>query len=535
MEGRILYSIKSIIQKKYDIIGFLIIPFIILIWFSPPLTLYLTDPSTGFQLAMGRLILLGEFPAVDYFTGTNLMPGFISALGISSTHSLIGEILICSGGYAFSIYLIHKISEKYICWFAGIIVPVITFLFLARFYKWYYWLFPLLILYLLLQYHEDRKKATIFAIGFFTSIGGLFRVDFFGAFLIFFILTFFWITKKESVPRNDFLIYIGGLLLPVGSWIMMLILHQGTVLFWIRSAIAASTSVINSWGHSIPFLQPTSPFWSYSNVGPLSLFILFTYLIGFAISTFVYFFRWNIQKKFYPLFFTSLMGLLIYPIFYMLAELQHLLQVIPPFLIVSSMLIHTLIHCPTRKKSVHISLSTFCVVYSAILIIIILGLSSSSGFLSIGVGGFDYSSIHSDPINKFAQLPQLPLDLSSSNKLPNSELVRFIKNNTNTSDNVLIIPWELSHLYFFFERKMSGMVIWYGGAYSDNNSRIYNLNKVEENPPKYIIVTDKVDYGDITGDPKKSIKETYPELYQYISQYYINTTYSYKGYKVLSL
>ena len=125
--------------------------FCILLWLSPDLSFYLSDSSHGLQIAAGKMILLGYIPFKDILFGYGPLVAYTSAFGELFSNSLIGETLICSLGYAASLYLIYFLVSRQSSKTLGLFASIIGFLLLARFYKWYYWLFPLLALFCIYQ------------------------------------------------------------------------------------------------------------------------------------------------------------------------------------------------------------------------------------------------------------------------------------------------------------------------------------------------------------------------------------------------
>ena len=124
-----------------------------LLWFAPDLFRFLIDTDHGWQLGMGRQILLGRFPGVDLLLFYGPLVGCTSALALWLAGSLIGEVALCSLGYGTALFLMHRIARRWVSPIAGWIVPLAGLLLLARFYKWSYWLFPVAVLY---SYHPKR-------------------------------------------------------------------------------------------------------------------------------------------------------------------------------------------------------------------------------------------------------------------------------------------------------------------------------------------------------------------------------------------
>ena len=135
--------------------------FLALLHRSPSLESYMDNPDHGVQLCLGRQILEGKTPGIDACTFYGAFSGYCSALGLGLFGSLVGESIICSLGYAASMAIIGFLVSRYSGKCKGLIAVAIAFLLMARFYKWYVWLFPLLNLMALHGYLNGVATATI--------------------------------------------------------------------------------------------------------------------------------------------------------------------------------------------------------------------------------------------------------------------------------------------------------------------------------------------------------------------------------------
>src|SRR5271166_1139721 len=114
-----------------------------LLWRFPPPTFFLSSLDHGYQLAMGTAVVDGRLPGIDYFTLYGPFVGLTSGLGLAVTGSLTGEIVICAVGYALAICCASSVVRRQTSPIFGWICVFALLLLLPRYYKWYYWLFPL--------------------------------------------------------------------------------------------------------------------------------------------------------------------------------------------------------------------------------------------------------------------------------------------------------------------------------------------------------------------------------------------------------
>jgi hypothetical protein len=129
-----------------------------LLWRAPGLEFYYHSPDHGYQLSLGRQITLGKFPFVDMFFHYGPLTALTSAIGIWLSGSLLGETLICVIGYTAALFLVFALVRAHASTTTGLCATIFSFLMMSRFYKWYYWLFPLLSLYIFHRALVSKKR-----------------------------------------------------------------------------------------------------------------------------------------------------------------------------------------------------------------------------------------------------------------------------------------------------------------------------------------------------------------------------------------
>src|ERR1017187_7424926 len=172
-----LIRAKSELLLNWGIfLGFLAL----LILAAPGLDYFLASQDHGYQLALGTQILQGKVPGIDVITAYGPGAMYTSALGLWASGSLVGETLLCASGYALALFLIYRLVRDHASRLAALVAAAAGFVLLARFYKWYVWLIPLLTLWSLNGYLSSplaRRWRWISACGLLLGLSWLYRLD----------------------------------------------------------------------------------------------------------------------------------------------------------------------------------------------------------------------------------------------------------------------------------------------------------------------------------------------------------------------
>ena len=146
----------------------------------PTLENYAHNADQGLQLGMGREVLFGTVPGFDGLITYGPLVGYTSALGWWISRSLLGEAVLCTLGYATALWIVFFLVSRYTTRTAGLVAVTFGYLLLARFYKWYVWLFPLACL---LAWHgylhsrNDRRRRWAALAGAVAGVEWLYRYD----------------------------------------------------------------------------------------------------------------------------------------------------------------------------------------------------------------------------------------------------------------------------------------------------------------------------------------------------------------------
>jgi hypothetical protein len=502
-------------RLRYGIPVF-VVAWVLLLWMAPPLTSYLTNPDHGYQLSLGRLITLGAFPFVDLIFHYGPMVALTSAWALWCSGGLLGETIVCATGYAAALGCLAEVARARAGRIAGFLVPLVGLVFLARFYKWYFWLFPALALLLLHRYlaRDAEPLRGLFTAGLTAGLCALYRLDLGVVLLILWCIVA--VTGPRGLVQARFPIAIlrvaVGFAAPVATWLVALAASGGTAA--LRSYGAATfdggRGVVAGWSHgAAPFdashlLSPASALWIALLVVPLCL------LGGLALGS------W--QSRSAPadprgdarfLAGASLLGIGLLPQALYRADPHHLLQALPPFLVVAPLLARQLSQELEARSHGWRHLGRLAVAAIALATLL-------SGIGLRSFGGKDLAPLAS---NGFERLADLAAGLTAPKpRYPISAAMWQLAALTPPDGRILVVPMS-SQIYYFAERPMSGLLnIYAPSILSDPFWRERNLEHVREHPPEAILV--RSGFVDPESQNARKLRASFPELEAFLRSRY---------------
>ena len=499
-----------------------------LLWTAPGLNRYLVNADHGYQLSMGKQVLLGKFPFVDLFFHYGPLTAFTSAFGLWISDSLIPETVICALGYATALLLIHYLTYSYVSGVAGWLTPILGFLLLSRFYKWYYWLFPLLALYCLhvfLHSNQTQSRPWLYIVGIFGGLAGLYRLDLGAAFLGFYVVSLLGLCGNPfnvGLFIQRFTKFLIGFLFPFLVWLVVLWGNGGTIQDYIGSTVAGGKGAVEKLSLPFPSFDLSNPLPHQSNAALAFALIPLTYIlclffggwIGWSSST-----RNNTKGKFMAA--VGLMGLGIFPQALHRSDVPHLLQVLPPVLIAGSLLVSELWNGAILSKNNSWGRFFLKLAVGFYLVLII-----SSGWGIRHYGGVDLVKWERNPIPRYQRLAQ---GIRSGLDHPIIRLVLEVQTLTTENARILVVPWA-SQLYYFVNRPLSGLLNVFAPGVLDNNEwRHRNLGSIQKDPPAIVIVRDN--FFDLPLSDM--FRESQPELYTFLATQYSQVVYQRDGWMLL--
>jgi hypothetical protein len=204
----------------------------------------------------------------------------------------------------------------------------------------------------------------------------------------------------------------------------------------------------------------------------------------------------------------GVMGLGLFPQALHRADVLHLIQVLPPFLIVASLLVWDLVQIKgslgqTRwRRTARLSAAAGFVVALSVTFLAILP-----------YGGIDLESTQSTVVKRYQGLAA---GCQGDGEHPICELLSSIRNNSASHDPILVAD-AACQVNYFSRRPLSGFLIGFDPAYFDGDCwRIRELKAVQSNPPALVIASD----GFLTYGPGHWFRVSYPELYEFLAKHY---------------
>ena len=516
-------------KERWGQVMFFLAFLLILLWKAPNLEFYLTSADHGYQLSLGQQVLMGKFPFRDLFFHYGPLTALTSAFGLRFSDSLIPETVICATGYAAAIFIIHHLARCYVSTLAGYLAPILGFLFLARFYKWYYWLLPLLALYffhvILNSDYQSRQKWLCFT-GVVAGIGGLYRLDLGIAMLCFHAIMLLGMCKRPLNVRLfglQFRKIMVGFLIIFLFWILSLWWQGGAVQDYFSAILTGGRGVVERWSLPIPNFDVNHPLSRQSGAAVIFILMPLTYILCLLWG------GWNwicvsrgsdVKYKFMVA--VGILGLGILPQAFYRADVLHLLQVIPPVLIGGSLVVSDF------WKGTVLSNGNF---RGRLALKIVAGFYLVTVGLSCwGIrhyGGSDLAKFAWNPIPRYHQLSQ---GIHSGVEQPVIRLIAEVRRQTMVNEKILVVPLACQ-LYYFADRPMSGLLNGYALGILDTDLwRRRNLDAIMQDPPKVVIVTE----GFFSLPPTDMFRESQPELYDFLARHYARIIYHQDGWMLLT-
>ena len=489
---------------------------------APSLDYYLWNVDGTAHSLLGHQVVHGKFPFVDIFSGAGPLASLIPALGFLISPTLVPQLLICSFGYALSIFLISLLVYRlsllpiYGKTIIAFIALLCAYLILAKFYKWHYWLFPLLVMVTGLHYFKTRQLKWIGLMGLTSGTAWLFRIDLGVACMAASVATHLMVAigSKAFYPvKMQSALLFGGFAIPVGIWLIVLGVLGGfaNIGLYFLAYVDAVSGVLSLMALPFPRFSLASPFSEESSHFLALLLVPSTYVFGLWVA-------WTGMRKqndtsewVYPMLaFVALMGIALLPQALHRKSVPHLLQIIPPFLVIVSMLVPLLwkgkmFSRPATKKRL---------VLSRVLLTCFVLLIAQIGF---GVNRFFAIEYESPGLSSYSRYVDLAQGASAGSRQYNiAEIARTIQKLSGPDDSILIVPHRAKHIYYWADRRMSGITTVYSGFYSQPRWKDKILHSVEQDPPRLIVV----DESYFSSSDENVFRTYYPELYEYTSTRY---------------
>ena len=297
---------------------------------------------------MGKQVILGKFPFIDFFSHYGPLTMMTSAVGLWLTGSLLGEVLICVGGYGLSLFLIFIILRPCVPISIASLAVAVSLAVLPRFYKWYYWLFPLLALYLfsllVIAKTPMGRFQVIAAAGLGSGMAFLYRIDLGLACTTFYLISYgafvCW-GRVKLLSLRELIVFLMANVTPIALWLIILFGKGGesAVFDYFRSTLFGAVGAIRYWSVPIPIFNIRAPLSVMSGTAVLYLLLPFVYVSALVTSQAI---LSNIEEKDHQrgslIFGSGLMGIALLPQSLHRSDTGHLLQVMAPFIVCAPLL-----------------------------------------------------------------------------------------------------------------------------------------------------------------------------------------------------
>jgi len=458
---------------------------------SPSASSFLSNTDHGYQLALGMTFAKGTIPGFDTITQYGPLVSVFSGFAWFITGSIIGEVFICAFGYAAAIAVCFVILR----YGAGVRVALIgcitLLVLLARFYKWYYWLIPLLGVMLAGRFRLralSNRPINGFLVlwGLFIGVASLFRVDLgveAAAFGMLIVLSVHNETTAGLAPGAIFslgrtashqvgLLVISGCLLPA-LYLSLLLVFRGPdrLVDFIRGTQDGLADSVEAYGITPFAFSRSSIFGSSNALALLQLLLPLFYLVGLWMANTQK--RSNYADRSFTLLAISLTGLGVLPQALHRADSQHLLQVLPPFILLIGLL-------PKATQTLTSKIWLRRAIWAG------MGLASIGLVGLVPAGEIDLDRFWSDPVQRWRELAGLPNSLADD---PAANIAIAIRHLTPTHARIFILmDMTPSPLLFFAERRQPGLFpVYEPGMFNSHYWKDRNCAALHEEPPDYIV------------------------------------------------
>jgi hypothetical protein len=494
---------------------------------APGLGFFMESSDHGYQLSIGTQVLLGKVPGIDLVIGYGPLVMYTSALGLWLTHSLIGETIFCSIGYALSVFLLFHLVSRYASKPLGLVAAGFGMLLQARFYKWYVWLIPMAILWGWHRYLNsapERRWRWIMVGGAILGVSWLYRPDF-GTTNLLACMVFLGATEASlparsagSVLRTLALFLAGFSVFPL-AWFGYLVgrAGPGAPLIYLETTVQATRAIISGMSHPPPPIRSVIvAYW----------LIPVSYLLALAI---VLRRRWTgpLERQSWFLLASALVGLASVHQAMHRMDPGHLIQIVPAAIVCVTLLASELL-CGDSRLGLPARLTPWIraagLGYAVLLVAVGLKLSKW--------GQADLEAFSFWPHERYAALAH---PLGHANRDPRALALSTVTKLTGPTAPILVFPID-PQFYALTQRRISGRLhAYYAGVFDSPRASADNLLAVQADMPELVVVRSDFAMGpEMTGDTlRRDGRRSHQYLERFIRQEYPQVVLNQGGIMVL--
>jgi hypothetical protein len=452
---------------------------------------FLESNDQGYQMALGMAVATGSYPGFDFISQYGPFVAFASWLAFVLSGNVIGEIVLCAAGYAAVVALVYRYLSRHanvVIGFGGALALLILF---SRYYKWYYWLLPIATLVLSDTFIARRSSdgppwRMLAGWGALVGVAGLFRYDLliegsvFGAIVIAAVeLTpFERLRANFALAAKEATVFILSAIAPPAAYCIAIWAVRGghQLALVLYSVVDGAVDTVDYYAVAPFRLGVTGPLALLQILIPLlylgTLAFTTTRLVGKKLPA------WKRAEAF-PLFCSALMGLGMFPQALHRADLPHLLQVIPPFVITMGLLIPTIFGTEIAGAKKALAITGF-----GLLVVLAATLAPRASQ--------DLGSPFRNVVRLWPFLAQLP---DSERQHPVADIAAAIRQLTPPHSTVFVVtPETLMPMLFFAHRHQPGLFPTYEvGMFSGPRWLAENAARLEKTPPDYLVLEKTLD------------------------------------------
>jgi len=448
---------------------------------APSVGFFLWSDDHGHQLSLGRQVVLGKTPFVDLFFTYGPLTAYASAFAIRVHDTLVSEVVVCALGYAAALTIIFMLVRDRSGRLVAVLASVLGFFLLARFYKWYYWLWPLVLVFTLTRALGSRERSRtrwMVAAGLAGGVGSLFRLDLglmAAAVLGFTAVLLFPDSPSLRARARLLLVAEAALAVPLLLWFGFLFLQAGLdgIVLYLSATFQGATGHVVYWSLPMPKLSWPNPF--MQDNGGAAAFVVVPAIHVCCLLTGAWLWRHRGRREdgaFLLLVGTT--GIALLPQALHRADAAHLLQVLPPAIVGAGSLWGAL------WGEARGSARWFWSGAAGALAFVVAGASWNLW----PAGGRDLAPLSEAHPKRLSALEQ---GFRGVERDQMAELVDAIRRETAPGDPILIIP-SASQLLYFADRPLSGHFIGYAKGKLDSAPwRRRDLDQVRESPPALVV------------------------------------------------
>jgi hypothetical protein len=476
---------------------------------------YQVGGDHGYQLSLGQQLLFGKRPYVELFWHYGPLTAYTSAAGLAIHHSLLPETVICACGYAAALTLVYLIARRQAGWFVAVVLLAVNVLLIARFYKWYYWLFPLLMAWLL-QGCLDRqtwRRAACF--GLTAGVAFLYRIDL-GIGCLALALAGSALMQVRRLPGRELLAneawIFAGFLLPLAAWLVVLGSSSGpeAIRDYFVSYWDSARGVTRAMG--LPYPRFTLAMLKHPldvSTGTALAFLLLPVLALVALATTAAPLCWRaVLPADRYLACLCLGALAFFPQATHRSDLPHLLQVLPLFSLAIGLGFARFWQDAAASPAGQPGPALW-------------KLAAATGMAAIGwmvlavrpIWFGDFYQSKQGLRERYSRLAHLD---RPREECDTAQVVRFVRTHTTHSETIVQLGIAC-HISFLAERRCSGLLPCYApGLLTAERWQQRNLNALRNDPPALIVIPQ----GNLDNKPENAVDRYLPTLWSYVNERY---------------